>query len=141
MGGSDETSNLVKITRTSHVIFHYCNFRLWGNKEDYIAYKGLSGQLSKQEMIIEKSRIVGINSFKNKTGAFSLSKEERFKASSKGGKKASAYMSKSMWINNGLINKRVPYSDIIEEGFFKGRVKKNSSRSNLVNAADSGMIV
>lgn len=62
MGGGDSPENLVEVTLTQHAMFHYCNWRLWGNKEDEIAWKGLSGQLSIEDIILESRRLGGRNS-------------------------------------------------------------------------------
>jgi hypothetical protein len=53
MGGTDEKSNLVKVTVTQHAMFHYCNWKLWGNKEDWLAWRGLTGEIGKEEIIHE----------------------------------------------------------------------------------------
>jgi hypothetical protein len=50
-GGTDEKSNLVKVTVTQHAMFHYCNWKLWGNKEDWLAWRGLTGEIGKEEMV------------------------------------------------------------------------------------------
>jgi hypothetical protein len=65
MGGNDSSENLVEVTLTQHAMFHYCNWRLWGNKEDEIAWKGLSGQLSVEDIILESRRLGGRNCHKN----------------------------------------------------------------------------
>jgi hypothetical protein len=65
MGGSDSPENLVEVTLTQHAMFHYCNWRLWGNKEDEIAWKGLSGQLSIEDIILESRKLGGRNCHKN----------------------------------------------------------------------------
>ena len=129
MGGSDEFTNLVKVSRTCHTMFHFCNYQLWGNKEDYIAYKGLSKQISKQDIIKEISSNVGKKCKERGIGIFSLSQEQKFSVSSKGGKKAGKYMSQSMWINNGTQNKRVLNTQDIPDGWTKGKVKKPKVRN------------
>jgi hypothetical protein len=53
MGGSDEPHNLVEVTIPQHAMFHYCNWLLWKNKEDEIAWKMLSGQIKPYEATIE----------------------------------------------------------------------------------------
>ena len=62
MGGSNSPDNLVEVTLTQHAMFHYCNWRLWGNKEDEIAWKALSGQISIEDVILESRRLGGRNS-------------------------------------------------------------------------------
>ena len=127
-GGTDEFDNMVTISRTCHTIFHYCNWKLWGNKEDYIAYRGLASQISKEEIIKEISSMAGKRSYENKTGLFALSIEEKKKYSSIGGKKAGKYMSQSMWINNGTQNKRILKTDLLPDGWIKGKVKKKERK-------------
>jgi hypothetical protein len=128
MGGSDDFENLVTVSRTCHTMFHYCNWRLWNNKEDYVAYKGLSSQISKQDIIKVTASIGGKKCYKNKTGLFSLTEKEKKQASSKGGKKAGKYMSQSMWINNGIENKRVLKTNTLPDGWIKGKVKKKKRK-------------
>jgi hypothetical protein len=127
-GGTDEFDNMVTISRTCHTMFHYCNWKLWGNKEDYIAYRGLASQISKEEIIKEISSMAGKRSYENKTGLFALSVEEKKKYSSIGGKKAGKYMSQSMWINNGIKNKRILKTDLLPDGWTKGKVKKKERK-------------
>jgi hypothetical protein len=127
-GGIDDFSNIVTISRTCHTMFHYCNWRLWNNKEDYIAYRGLASQISKEEIIKQTSSIGGKKCYENGIGLFSLTEEEKKKASSKGGKKAGKYMSQSMWINNGIQNKRILKTDLLSDGWIKGKVKKKERK-------------
>lgn len=127
-GGIDDFSNIVTISRTCHTMFHYCNWRLWNNKEDYIAYRGLASQISKEEIIKQTSSIGGKKCYENGIGLFSLTEEEKKKASSKGGKKAGKYMSQSMWINNGIQNKRILKTDLLPNGWVKGKVKKKKRK-------------
>jgi hypothetical protein len=54
MGGPDTPENLVEVTVTQHAMFHFCNYQLWGNVEDYVAWRGLSGQISEEEFLKEK---------------------------------------------------------------------------------------
>ena len=59
MGGTDEPTNLVEVTVTQHAMFHYCNYQLWGNIEDYVAFRGLCGQISEAEFLMEKFKTFG----------------------------------------------------------------------------------
>ena len=127
-GGIDDFSNIVTNSRTCHTMFHYCNWRLWNNKEDYIAYRGLASQISKEEIIKQTSSIGGKKCYENGIGLFSLTEEEKKKASSKGGKKAGKYMSQSMWINDGIQNKRILKTDLLPNGWVKGKVKKKKRK-------------
>lgn len=132
-GGKQLPNNTVKIGRTCHAMFHFCNWHRTNNKKDYVAWKGLAGQLSKQEMIKVLSSEGGKKSFKKKNGIHGFSIKERSLASSKGGKKAGNYMRNSMWVNNGVVNKRLPVSSGVPDGFFKGRVKKQKAKKRRNN--------
>jgi len=51
--------NLVKLTVYDHAIWHYELWCYYGFQEDYVAWKCLSGQIGKEEIFIEKSKIGG----------------------------------------------------------------------------------
>ena len=55
-GGTD-SDGLVEVTKTAHAMFHYCEWRLWGHKEDYIAWKALCGNLRAGELSAEKEAL------------------------------------------------------------------------------------
>ena len=57
MGGTDISENLVEVTVTQHAMFHFCNFQLWGNEEDKIAWRMLGKQITLDEAKIEASRL------------------------------------------------------------------------------------
>lgn len=50
-GGSNSKDNLVEVSVTCHAMFHYCNWILWGQKEDWLAWKGLVGEIGKEEIM------------------------------------------------------------------------------------------
>ena len=60
-GGTNEQENLVEVTVTQHAMFHYCNWMLWGEKEDWLAWRGLAGEIGKEE-IVHEMRIKGAQS-------------------------------------------------------------------------------
>ena len=60
-GGSDDSANLIEVTVTRHAMFHYCNWRLWGDGRDKIAWKSLSNCISEEERLKELSRVGGKN--------------------------------------------------------------------------------
>jgi hypothetical protein len=57
MGGSNSKDNLVKVTVTQHAMFHFCNYQLWGNEEDRLAWIGLSGIVPKEELVHELMKL------------------------------------------------------------------------------------
>jgi hypothetical protein len=57
MGGTDVAENLIEITVTQHAMYHFCNYQLWGNEEDKIAWKTLSGQMTLSEAQYEAIKL------------------------------------------------------------------------------------
>ena len=53
MGGTNEQDNLIELTIEEHAEAHKVLFEEYGNWQDYLAWKGLSGQISKDEILIE----------------------------------------------------------------------------------------
>jgi len=53
MGGSDNFENLVEVTVTQHAMFHYCNWCLWRNQQDKIAWKALAGIITCEEAVYQ----------------------------------------------------------------------------------------
>ncbi len=51
MGGSDDPSNLIELTVEEHAEAHRKLYEEHGHIEDYCAWKGLSGQIGKEEII------------------------------------------------------------------------------------------
>lgn len=124
MGGSNRADNIVEITRTCHVMWHYANWRLWGNKEDYIAYKGLSGCIAGEEMHKEKSSLAGTKSVINKTGVHSLTLEQRKEYGREGGAKGGRQMANYKWITDGVQNSRIPNHMKVPPGWKLGVTRK-----------------
>ena len=52
-GGTNESSNLVEVSPTCHAMFHWCNWQLWGDVRDKVAWKGLA-ELSQKEEIVKE---------------------------------------------------------------------------------------
>ena len=53
MGGSDDPSNLIELTIEEHAEAHRILFEKYGKVEDLWAWKGLSGQIGKDEILRE----------------------------------------------------------------------------------------
>jgi hypothetical protein len=59
MGGSDDPSNLIKLTVEEHALAHKKLYEQYGKREDYIAWKMLSGQMKMGQLLIEKAKLGG----------------------------------------------------------------------------------
>ena len=53
MGGTDDPENLISITPEEHAKAHHDLYEKYGKIEDYLAWKGLSGFIGKEEIILE----------------------------------------------------------------------------------------
>ena len=51
MGGTDDPSNLIELTVEEHAEAHKALYEEHGHIEDYCAWKGLSGQIGKEEIV------------------------------------------------------------------------------------------
>ena len=58
-GGTDDLNNIVKLTIEEHSEAHHLLWKKYGKKEDWLAWKMLSGQLNDKEYCYEKSRLGG----------------------------------------------------------------------------------
>ena len=54
MGGTDDSSNLMECTIEEHAELHLALYLSHGKYEDWVAFRGLSGQIGKEEMIRER---------------------------------------------------------------------------------------
>ena len=50
----------VEVTVTQHAMFHFCNWQLWGDLRDWVAWKGLAKEIGAEELFREKRRIGGM---------------------------------------------------------------------------------
>jgi hypothetical protein len=132
MGGTDNQNNLVEVSVTQHAMFHYCNYQLWGNIEDKFAWKGLSGQIGKEEILL---KLLVENQKKatkaSKTPEARRKQKEKFKEiNHQQGESNSQYG--KMWITDGTKEGtyRINKGESIPEGFRKGRISKNDDSIN-----------
>ena len=142
--GSNDPSNLVSVSVTQHAMFHFCNWQLWQDKRDWLAWKGLMGEVE-QEEIIKQLRLKGLE-ISNKKGstparvaaarksqplavASATSPEAKAKRKQtfaniqhQKGEKNSQHG--TMWISNGDTNKKIKKNEPIPEGYYLGRKLK-----------------
>jgi len=151
MGGTDDPSNLVSLTVEQHAEAHKKLYEEHGKVEDYVAWKGLTGELSNQEAVQEgrrmgglkaggiknwtqeswdKARTAALNNQKSATEA-ALSDESKAKRKEtfakinhQKGKTNSNYGKR--WIHS-LVEKRskcIPKNDPLPNGWIEGRKMK-----------------
>jgi hypothetical protein len=150
-GGLDMKENLVEVSVTQHAMFHYCNWRLWEDDRDRLAWKGLTGEIGKEE-IIRELRSIGakkanrehiytekhINLLKEvgkkyhrqaveaskSSDAIKKKKETLAKINHQQGTKNSQYG--TMWITDGTKSGsyKIKRGDKIPAGYKPGRILK-----------------
>lgn len=49
MGGTDDPNNLIEVSITQHIMWHFANWKLWGNYQDSVAYKLLANTDASKE--------------------------------------------------------------------------------------------
>jgi hypothetical protein len=58
-GGKYEEGNVVEIHTVRHAMWHFANWKLWGNPEDRIAWRGLAGIVTHEEAVFEACSLGG----------------------------------------------------------------------------------
>lgn len=123
-GGPDTPENLVEVTVTQHAMFHFCNYQLWGNEEDRLAWVGLSGIIPKEEHVYQMILFAQKKAIEAaRTPEIIEKKKQIFKEiGHQQGEKNSQYG--KMWIYNLELrqNTRIYKDEPIPEGWAKGRI-------------------
>ena len=120
MGGSDDPSNLVELTVEEHAEAHRKLWEQYGNIKDYCAWKGLSGQIGKEEIIrllmdptgrvhTEETKQKISQSHKGKPKHTEESKEKlrQFRTGMKLSEEHKAKISKSLIGNTRMVGKKL----------------------------------
>ena len=59
MGGSNSKDNLVELSIEEHADAHKKLWEKYGHQEDYLAWQGLSGLMTKEELVKEMLKMAG----------------------------------------------------------------------------------
>ncbi len=78
MGGTDDSSNLIELSVEEHANAHKQLYETYGLKEDYIAWKALSGQISFSEATILAIKLA--NTGKKRSDEFKKQRSEQYKS-------------------------------------------------------------
>lgn len=62
MGGTDDPSNIVRLTIEEHALAHKELYRKYQKYEDFLAWKMLEGQMNNQEYLLERAKLGGMRS-------------------------------------------------------------------------------
>lgn len=111
LGGSDDLSNLVKLTPEEHYVAHQLLVKIYPNNPK----------------LVKAAQMMIPNRPSNKLYGWLRRRFSEVMSESQLGYNNSQYG--TIWINNGLESKKIKSSDLIPEGWYKGRVKKTKSDS------------
>jgi len=145
--GTDDPKNIIELTVEEHAKAHRLLWEQYGKKQDWLAWQGLLGLLSKQEIIKEILSDAGKKggstgkgvSGNRKNGAivnWNKNKEQIIKTLSENGKKyghlGGIPADKWIWINNGKEEIKVLKDDEIPEGWQAGRIKMSKETKEKI---------
>jgi hypothetical protein len=145
-GGSDDPSNIIELTIEEHAEAHKILYEKYGRKQDWLAWQGLLGLMTKEEIIKEQLSMAGkkggssgkgitgnrsagakVNWEKNKEKILTTLRENGFKYGHLGGAKGDW-----IWINNGVDEKKILRDELIPDEWRKGRKPmKQESRDKI----------
>ena len=62
MGGTDDPSNIIRLTIEEHALEHKKLYEKYNKHEDFLAWKMLEGQMNNQSYLLERARLGGMRS-------------------------------------------------------------------------------
>ena len=134
-GGTDDLENLVEVSITQHAMYHFCNYQLWGNEEDRIAWRGLSGIISREQVVYETILLAQSKAIELARTPEAIEKKRKKLKEIKHqqGERNSQYG--KIWITNGTKegSYRINKGEEIPEGYKPGRIsiKENNMKYNF----------
>ena len=136
MGGTDDPSNLIKLTVEEHAEAHRMLYEQHGLEEDRLAWLGLAGIVSKKEHVHQMAKFGGDKVVEHKLG---IHDPKNIHWKKEGGRKGIAAVHKKMqnnrWMNNGIKDTRVTPDKIeqhLSDGWKFGRLfSPNKGKTDL----------
>lgn len=154
MGGSNESENIIKLSIEEHAEAHRILWEKHCKKQDWLAWKGLSGIINKEnitkEILSDAGKKEGsngkgvtgnrknggiVNWEKNKDKILQLLKENGKKYGHLGGAKGDW-----IWINDENEEMKILKDDSIPDGWNRGRLKMNSLTRQKIKNSTAGKI-
>lgn len=154
MGGSNESENIIELSIEEHAEAHRILWEKHGKKQDWLAWKGLSGIINKEDITKEILSDAGkkggsngkgvtgnrknggiVNWEKNKDKILQLLKENGKKYGHLGGAKGDW-----IWINDENEEMKILKDDSIPDGWNRGRLEMNSLTRQKIKNSTVGKI-
>lgn len=100
-GGTNDPSNLVEVSIYQHAELHRARWESLGEYEDWLAWKALSGQIGREDIQTERSRLGGITRRGQPLGPKSMEHRAKISATLTGRKQSPATSEKKRKIMVG----------------------------------------
>jgi hypothetical protein len=151
-GGADDPSNIIELTVEEHADAHRLLYEQYGRHQDWLAWQGLAGLLSKEEIVKEqlsragkKGGMAGKGVSGNRANGAKANWEknrekiiitlrENGKYGHLGGAKRDW-----VWINNGIEAKKILADEIIPEGWKLGRLPMQEESKKKMRQSCKGI--
>ena len=128
MGGSDDPENLVELTIEEHAEAHRKLYEEYGHQEDYLAWQGLAGLMTKEELVKEMLSMAG-----KRGAAITNSKKAPAVRKYPVGVDGRKIRKKKNWYNNGEVEGQFEL-DNQPEGWVRGRLSKSMAAATKASA-------
>jgi hypothetical protein len=151
-GGTDDPENIIELTIEEHALAHKLLYDQFGRHQDWLAWQGLSGLMTKEEIVKEQLSRAGkkggssgksvtgnrakggySNWEKNSEKLSNVLKENGTKYGHLGGAKSKD----SVWINNGIKTKKIKNEEI-PDGWVLGRLPMSKSQKEKISKSNKG---
>jgi len=130
MGGSNSKDNLVELSIEEHANEHKKLWEEHGHQEDYLAWQGLSGLMTKEELVKEMLKMAGrkgaaISNMKQWGKTHNIQKNTGYAFDVDGRK----IRTKRYWFNDGVKEGQFSLTDF-PENWKRGRLKSVMKKVN-----------
>jgi hypothetical protein len=152
-GGTDDPSNIIELTIEEHAEAHRLLFEEFGRHQDWLAWQGLAGLITKEEIVKEHLSTAGkkggsagkgvtgnrakggyANWEKNYEKLSIILKENGIKYGHLGGVKSKD----SLWINNGIETRKIKNGEI-PDGWVLGRLPMGDDQKEKISKSSKGI--
>ena len=131
-GGTD-ADGLVEVSKTRHAMFHFCEWQLHKHREDFIAWKALSGQLQAGEISEEKEALRVANMKGKKRSPETRRKISEARKSLKGKIKNKGWSEEAKLRHKDVMRKRF-HGDKTDEEIITARREMWKAKSRRLRA-------
>ena len=127
MGGTNDPSNLVEVTREQHTELHFALYLEHNKIQDWVAFNMLSGQTEEEERA--RRQMVSEQMKGNTRGSANKGRKNPWNIA------ANKSRPPCQWITNGKECKTILKSESIPEGWRKGRFMSEETKKKMSESA------